>query len=423
MDMREDIGELNATLSIPAYEAAYSVGVEFLKQWFLCKFNPKFFKAFHVTGKHVLDDYKNFSINNILIKETPKAAMAVTVDYDYDRDMTDTYQFGIEHYVKRSRLKNAFFIDSTRNLSIGLFLEEMLMHCTYRVKVSEKAQQLRLFKYMQAAFRVKATQKNYIDVDFHIPYTLMLQLAYDVGFEIEKDNIKDKMGFLSYLNSHSKLPFLMKFRRITGRVEYFIRMTEHYTHITVPDNINPDDGDRNGQLDTGFMLEMTADFRMPVPQFYAYYSTTDHSNIDPTNTMHENNVSLDLCTITIPNIPEHNTKGWELSIRTDCEEDDLDGPLELNLKELFDGSDILKIIEYNNKLMISSDIFLDIKVYNNGRPIEFVINWSELKLTSTHKMISHISHMFIYVNTEYLNYKLTELNKYYSDRIRNDNNY
>ena len=417
MEFKQDLGELHSTLSIPSYEASYSIGIQYIKDWFLSKFPQDFFKAFHVVGKNVLEDYNNFNINDILIKETPKAALAIQLDYDHDRDSIDAYQFGIEHYVNRSQLTKSFFVDSTNNIYLALYLEEMLMRGTFRVKLSERAQQIRLFKYMQMAFRIKSTQTNYIDVDFHIPYSLLIQLAQDMNFELKDDEVIDKIGFLAYLNRHSQIPVLMKYRNMTGRVEYFLRMREMYSHITVPDNISPDDGDRNGQTDSGFMLEMTVEFKMPVPKFYAYYSSKEPTKVDPTNTIHNNNVSLDLCTIVIPTIPEHNNKGWELVIRTDCQEDNLDGPLVLDLTQLFNGSDILKIIQYNNTMLISSDIFLDMVIYNNGKKIDFVIDWKDLKITSTHKMISYISHMFIYIDMNYMNNQLININKYYNNRI------
>ena len=414
----EDIGQLHASLSIPSYENSFSIGIGYMRNWFMSKFNENYFKSFHLVGKHVMDDFRRFNINETLKKETPSLAMKVDLDYDYNRDGIDMYEFGLEHFVRRSKLQKSFFKDTKKNLYLGICLEQMRMLCTYRLKLSERAQQLRMYKYMQMAMRVGATQTNYIDVDFHIPYSLMLQLAKDAEFDIENDIIKDKIGFLNYLNMHSQIPVLMKYANMTGRVEYFLRIKQLYAHIAVPDNISVDEGEQQGKTFTNFMLEMEAELKFPCPKMYIYYSTKKHDLIDPSNTMHSNNVSMDLCTIKIPKINNVNEKGWELQLTTDCEEEDLDNPLVLDLSELFANSDILEVIKYNNSIMVSSDVFLDFRLYNDGEKVPFTINWSEMKIICTHKLRSYITNMYVYINMQYLNEQRITIDNMYKERLK-----
>lgn len=421
MRMNDLQGELKTSICMPSYENSYSIGVQYFKTWFLSKFNKDYFKSFHVGGKHVLDDYRNFSINSAMKKETPKAAMVVSLEEGYDRDNLDLYQFGVDTFVKRARLDKAFFRDTKKNLFINCFMEEMKMRCTFRIKVSEYAQQLRLYKMMQMLFSVKSTKTKYIDVDFHIPYSLMIQLAVDSGFKVQDNEIVDKIGFLNYVNRYSERPILMKYRNINGKVEYFLRVSDLYSHIYVPDDIQRDDGDQKGQMNTGYMLEMEVELKIPVPKFYAYYSTQDQSYIDPTNTIHDSMVSLDLCTIKIPTVPNYNDKGWAIQIRTDCEETDLEHPLTIKLDELFAGSEILDLINYNNSIYKSSEIFLDFKLFNNGLEAPYIIDWKTKTLTTTRLMVSYITNIYVYVNNEYINLQRIIREKQDSDRLRKAN--
>ena len=418
MKMNEIQGELKTSICMPSYENSYSIGIQYLKTWFLSKFHENYFKSFHVGGKHVLDDYRNFKINANLVKENPKAAMMVSLEEGYDRENIDLYQFGVDTYVRRVNLDRAFIRDPKRNVYVKAFMEEMKMKATFRIKVSEKAQQLRLYKMMQMMFGVKTTKTKYIDVDFHIPYSLMTQLANDVGFEIENGEVVDKIVFLSYVNRYSQKPILMKYRNINGKVEYFVRVTDLYSHIYVPDDISIDEGEEQGQVTSGFMLEMEVELKIPCPKFYAYYSTKQQDIIDPTNTLHDNMVSLDLCTIKIPTVPEYNSKGWAIQLRTDCEETDLEHPLKINLDELFAGSELLELIDYNNSIYKSSDVFLDFKLFNNGFEVPYVVDWKTKTLTTTKLMVSYITHMYVYVNNEYVNIQRMMKDRPDKDRLR-----
>ena len=413
----ENIGKLNASISIPSYENSYSIAIGYMRDWFMSKFNKDYFKHFHLVGKHVMDDFRRFNINETLVKETPALAMRPEIDFDYNRDNIDLYEFGIDNYVRRSGAQKAFFKDTKKNIYVALEMEQMRMNCEYRIKLSERAQQLRIYKFLQLALRVGATQSNYISVDFHIPYSIMIQVARDAGFEIKDKEIVDKVAFLNYFNLHSQVPTLLKYSNMTGRVEYFLRFNQLYTHIAVANNIQVDDGEQVGKIMSSFMLEAEAELLFPCPKMYIYYSTNEHNEIDPTNTMHESNVSMDICTIKIPKVADYNDKGWELQLTTDIEEEDLDKPLVIPLDQMFANSDILRVIQYNNSIMISSDIFLDFKLYNDGEKVDFDINWKDLTIVSKVKLRSYITNMYVYINMKYLNEQRITVNRMYDNRI------
>ena len=73
--------------------------------------------------------------------------------------------------------------------------------------------------------------------------------------------------------------------------------------------------------------------------------------------------------------------------------------------------------QYNNSIMISSDIFLDFKLYNDGEKVDFDINWKDLTIVSKVKLRSYITNMYVYINMKYLNEQRITVNKMYDNRI------
>ena len=109
-------------------------------------------------------------------------------------------------------------------------------------------------------------------MDFHIPIDIILAIAENRKFEIKDGKVVDIVGFLQYLNSHSLLPITYKYRTINGNSEYFVRLSDVYTHISCLDQLQIDEGVRTGHLDTNFHIEMNAILKIAVPSYYFFYS-------------------------------------------------------------------------------------------------------------------------------------------------------
>ena len=52
---------LHDYIAIPSEMNAYSLGIEYMKDWFLSQFNTDFFKTVYINGKHIFDDYRRFN--------------------------------------------------------------------------------------------------------------------------------------------------------------------------------------------------------------------------------------------------------------------------------------------------------------------------------------------------------------------------
>ena len=181
---------LNCSLSMPSTTHTYSVITEFIRKWFLSRFG-NYFKHVHIEGKHVFDDFRFLNISDILKKERPVLAIIPKITLEYNRDMLDSNQFGIDTMIKTGRLDRAIIRDFNRNTYIGTTLELLEIKYSFIMKLETRAQQIDLYKYICMVFSIGHSSVENIDLDYHIPYTLMLQLAHDAGYEVKDNNIID----------------------------------------------------------------------------------------------------------------------------------------------------------------------------------------------------------------------------------------
>lgn len=418
--------EIIGNLAIPSTMHSYSMCVEFAKRWFLSRFKcfrDDYFKedAIYIDGTYIFDNFRKFTMDDLLKRPKPSLAITPNIDLNFNRDMVDSSITGIDQYIKRSRLEGAFFKDRDRNLFLLCTMEAIQVSFNFKVRLSTVAQQIDIYKYMMKAFRVGYTEGVDMDLDFHVPYDLMLNLAKDAGFEVDKDRIVKVSEFIYYLNSHSELSFLYKFRGVNGRNEFFIRMKDQYIHTRISD-IDRDSGERKGQLNTNFTIDMNTVVTFPSMQFYMYFSENRYSVVE--TTLSNNSLeALGIYSIRLTQVAPRNEKGWDLLVTTDIDEPDHSKLLEINLEPLFkdnfgEDDDILKVIKYNREHFINSAIFLDIKLYNYGyEVISFDMNWNTLDLKVNISLPHDITTMALYVDMNYLHTTLQSIEKQYESRM------
>ena len=168
--------KLHKNLVCPSYVHGYSLAIEYMKKWFLSKFDKNYFKFVHINGKHVLDDWKHFNNYNI-VREKPMLAIVPTIDYDNDRDQRDSYLMDQSMMLKRSNFQQSFFKDYKRMNFLYLQMRELKMDFTFKVRVNSRSEQLDLFNRMELWFRIGSTQHEYISADFHVPYDMAMSIV------------------------------------------------------------------------------------------------------------------------------------------------------------------------------------------------------------------------------------------------------
>ena len=413
----EKTNKLHANLALPSYVHGYSLAIQYLQYWFESKFPKDYFKGgIYVDGRHVLDDYKRFS-KNYIKKINPKARIIPTVEFDFDREKLDNYQAPPEIYIRRSPFNESFFKDYDRDIFLGIVMRALRMNFNIKVRVNTRSQQLDLFNKMEMDFRIGATHSNYISADFHIPKSIMLNIADRAGFEIKNDEIVDIIEFLGYVNSHSDLPFLFKIRAINQKPEFFIRVTGLYTHIDTQERLQVDDGERDGKLNTDYNVEMNVVLTMPIPHYYSYYSASDITCSIESKEISEDTIAIySINVLDIPKVDEH---GWAQAAVTEFAIED--GDTEIDLSPIFQGKNILAQAIYHDMTRgISRSKFINIKAFRNedvAKLCDIKMDWETKKAYFRYPETEDKLTVVIYYDRAYINAIDIELNNYNKTRI------
>ncbi len=423
----EKITNLYASLALPSYVHGYSLGIEYMYNWFKSKFPDDFFKGgIYIDGKHVLDDYKRLNdhyMKNIIKGENPRARMAPLVEYDWDREGIDLYQGPAQVYLRRSKYEDSFFKDYERGLFLGMKTREMRMNIGFKVRLNSRSQQLDTYNRMELFCRNGATQYEYISVDFHIPKYIMLSIADKAGFKIENSQVVDIIEFIQYLNKHSDIPFLFKIRAINQQPEFFIRINKLYTHISVRDKLVLDDGEREGKLDINYGIEMATILDMPIPHYFSYYSaeklTTDVKVIE------SNEGCVAIYSINTVDIPDYDENNWNLAAVTAYQVDENDQ--DIDISSIFGGDNILsRAIRHDLTLGVSPDKYIDIKLFRDddiAKIPEYKIDWKNMKIDFKYPQEEQMLDIAIYYDRNYINELEIELGKYKENREELVSNY
>jgi hypothetical protein len=403
--------KLNCSICLPSTIQSYNLATQFVKQWFLSKFNKDTFKSIYIEGKNIYDEFRSVPKIKLIKRPKPSLAIVPSIDWSFNNDNLDMHQFGLDTYQPRGLYKNAFFKDDVNNMNLGIAMQTLMINFAIRIRVETKPQQMDMYKFIQIAHRVGNIYGEDVDLDFHIPYALMIQMAEDAGFEVEysEDNkkypkIKNIHGFLSYLNTHSGLPFLYKFRAENGKNEFFLRMQRMYVNIS-PTDLSADDGEKEGQLNNNFTIDLNVEIRFPAPQFYAYYSSNEHKIKTVYGAWNQTTgvISSVYC-FKGYEVPSTNSYGWNMWMSTtyEEEEDKLNEPLVIDFSGLFEGD----LKDYINDCIaqgMSPAIFCDIIMVNGAEKVIGKMDWESLTFTSIHPVRNRGTFIGVYLDMEYMN--------------------
>lgn len=419
---KKDNMKLSCTTLIPSASHSYALAVEYVQRWFLSKFQKDYFKTVYIEGKHIFDESRRFTIDQSVRRQNPAVSIVPTIDFSFDREKIDLPLGGFM-YDELSSLHTCFFRDFQNGLFIRKVDQLNLLNFTIRVYVDTRAKQLNLWHYMKLAFRVGASQGEYCDIDYSIPEEVMLQLAIDNNFEVdmEKRKIKNVVEFLNYLNKNSAVPFLYKLRCENGRDEFFIRELNQYVHISIPDYLSVDDGDRVGHVYESFPIEMNLALRFPAPQSFIYLSKHPQTLIEGIK-METSEDIVGLYSLKVMDIPPVNEKGWNIYIQTEYLEDKLTDELIINIEELFTIS-LKEVFKYTIDQFLSPSIFIDIKLYDPDQVlIPYDIDWKSLVITTKDKSRKYQKIVITaYVDQLYLNETIATMNNLTDHRINRSN--
>lgn len=394
--------KLYESLVTPSVVNTYSIGMQYIKDWFFSKFDKDFFKATYVEQQHPLADFRQINtITKALKKTKPSVAIGSQISYDFNRDTLDLYQASSDTYLRRTKFNNAFFRDKEKNLNLSVVFKVLEINFSFKIRLSTRAQQLDTLESILLSFRVGSTQGEDITMDCHIPYPLMMQIASDAGFEIKEDKVVDVIGFVRYMNQHSVVPILYKYRTVNGKDEFFMRVSNLYTHISCLDFPSLDDGENTAQIYSNYVIELNVILKIPAPHFYAYHSTCNHEEMKNISRRTKGD-TIGLYNIKIPTIPEVDEHGWNQYLMTEYYSDEINTTIDIDMQDLFNNSDISNTIISSRNMYLSPEIFMNLKFYTNGDPVKYEIDWDTFKVHLLEPIYSNIIQISVYVDINYV---------------------
>lgn len=409
--------QLNKNITVAPLHQSYALCIEYMRHWFLQKFNEEFFSWIHTDGSHVFGELARLDKKKILSHMTDdKCTLTIipTIDDDYNRDRLDQNLFGIDQYINTTKLDKCFFQDPVNRRYILMKMDMMLLNFTYRVKCPSRALQLDTQKYMKLAFRTNLSETNDVDLDYVLPYPMMLVIAKDLGFEVKDDRIVEPIRFLTYLNSRSYIPITYKRSNATAREEYFVRVDHIPVRLLIKD-VTKDDGNKYGHVSDDFGIEMQVEVRFPSMQLFVYFTREELTKITFGDEVYNIDNTLMMSLHYYDDPPPINTKGWKLTINAQWEEEK-PGNINIDLNDLLDG-ELSQISNYLVGKFISPSVFLDIQLYSGGIKLDTVIDWDDMKLHANNPTNKLISTVAIYIDLEYLNSLRVESYGETSDKV------
>lgn len=416
-----EIPRIESSMIIPHAAHGYAIGVEYVRDWFLSLFGDtmdkeekkRFFKTIWVNGRHVMDNYKSYSSISLIKKAKPMVAFTPVPDMQYDRENIDVYYGNKDMYLRKFNHTKSFFKDYVNNIFLGMNVRDLRIGFQIKCRVETLAQQMNLYRKIEMYGNCGRTHYEYITADFHIPKEVIMNIAHHAGFEYTvKDGVfklKDQAGFVAYLNKHSKFPITYKMRGMTGNNEYFMRVPNVWVHMNKTNKLDMASGNPQGQTLTDFDIDWDVELTIKVPSFYVYGSAKTAFVDIP---LEEDSLQhIGLWTLRVLDVPQINSKGWNLYFSTTYEYDESELDLEeveIDISSFFTEPIIKVMIESNLELNISPEQFLSISVFNFANTAECWMDWEKEVLHVRNNKDGKIC-FACYLDTEYRNKQMNIL--------------
>ncbi len=420
---------LYKSICIPSSINGYSLAIEYMKQWFLSKLPNQMFpeESINIDGKNIFDDYRRLTRQEIIARKKPSLTIIPNINWEFDNDKIDTDMFGLDVYSPTGFWKGSFFKDYNHDMYMGIIMKVLMMQFQFRVRVETRAEQMDLYEFMKLAYRVSYSTGEYSDIDIHIPYDLIIQVAKDAGFCVTENNkVKNIPAFLKYLNQNSDLPFVYKFRTISGNSEFFVRMSGLYIHIR-PTALEADDGEIEGKTRNNYIINYECEVRFPSPRIYTYYSSSEHHlkrlfNAEDNKPVYGTSSIINFATFKSTDIPDVNVYGWRLHLTTIYEDEESIGKkLSIDFSNLFEG-DLKEVINHSINTGVSPDMWISFVLVNNGSLIKYNMDWEKMELNTFTEVEKSYTSIGIYVDQNYLNEMILYLSKGKDNRIAPEHN-
>lgn len=419
---------LNHALFLPSRIDGISLTVEFIYNWFINKFGGEenercYFKTVNLDGRDPFLSMKRWNVKDWIKRQKPKLTIIHKTDLSYNRDFLDDDYNTLIGYINRRRDNmEDFFHDYENNVHLGLVSRLNLINFSFKMVVGTLPQQYDLYDHLLMACRVGKTLTLYANVDFAVPQNLIKALCRDLNFKQNADGFPaDPIKFLEYMNAHSHLTFLYKFRGINRKMEFFVRIDHLMVNLREIE-MDYDEGETEGMLKTNYGVEMRMEVRMPAPKFFTYRSVYEFNELVIREPQSDGLLATDLVTNPIAPV---NSNHWNILLDGKFESEKANEVVDISLYDMFGRKDpsenkinhILETIDYCITRGLSPEVFMEIKLYNNRKERPIYINWEKMMLHTREALPSKVSTIVVYTDNNFIHNAISELYEYKKNRI------
>ena len=408
---------LKSKLYPTGFEHQYDLIVGFVKKWILSVVGENYFKNIYVNESIAYKRLKRKSQTDLLKYDNPQIAIIPRIDFNYNRDNIDLYQKGL-NTLQLNRIDESIIKDFENNSFIGLKTRQIKIDFDIKIKLSTKIQQLKLYELLKIGLKAGSTQDIYEESTFQIPFELINDMYYGLfDKKIESNNLEDTKKIVDYINSHSIAPVKYDLDLSNGTYQFYIDVEEFNHHISFLDEISIDDGEREGQSYTNFMIDFSFSIYSPCPMFY-YWFYSDKSKINnyvysyDSTKIKDNNETLEFSDIIKPITIPNKLNNHELYISTQIT-DVKKGDFIMSISEVKNGlgfaDQIQKSIEYCISRKINPCVFISFLALYQGIKKEIEVDWYGDKLIIKDIPRDCTLDFVIYVDKLYINKIISDI--------------
>lgn len=385
----------------------YGNALAFIQKWLLDLFPKRddgesVFRTIHISSKLAHKQLRS-SNNEMYKKLKPMMAIRPRIDFNDDRFLRGTpladkltmnpLNFGTGNL-------NEFFFDQRNKLEIKYQLNRTVMYADVTLVFSTLMEQLNYATYLRNTISVG----HPFNLETCFESFLALEMM-EIISEISGIPIVDSNGsvhqFLTYMNANSLGPVTYKLQGSTQTREFY-----RYYPVTIDtliDNIDADDGERNGQVNTNYQINFSIRMEFYTTGFYYLFHDKIHKVKHPN--FSEDSAIIPVYTDVLLKEDLDLATGWNLYTRFSCR---LDKEYDSVKFDSVLNQSIKAAVKYHVSEGIPMDELIDIKIRKQGDPLnqgrDFVIDYDNFEIKFNNKEFGFFTYnVFICINISYIN--------------------
>lgn len=385
--------------------AAHTFGnvTAYVQNWLTELFPPNTFKSFHVHSK-IAHRQLRATNQEFIKKRKPMLAIRPRIEWNDG----DTFLKGTLMASRRNDLYSTygdtnlepFITDDKNKIAVKYQMNRHVIYFDVVMIFSTYMQQINWSNYFLNTVRQEIPFYLETYLESYIPRDLIRMISLYSGHPIY-DNNESVKDFLDYMNGISMFPITYKMKGSTGTDEFF----RYYpTNIdTIITGFSADEGDKTGMIADGYSINFTVRCEFTSTGFYYLFSPKIER--PSTIVVNEDDNLVPIFTDVLVHDDLDLAPGWQLYTQPMCRlEDNIHDVV--NLKSSVSES-IINTVKYHIDHGISTDLFIDVKVRQQGKllkkDIDYKIDYNTWDLHFYKCSTYYTYKILIMCNVKYIN--------------------